>query len=206
MADAEGTFNRSLELLGLDYVDLYLLHVPYFSEATHGATPAGVWAQLEALHASGRARAIGVSNFSRAQLQRLALTAKVLPAVNQIELNPYLYSRALHEYADAHGILLSAYAPLAPITHWPGGPLDPVLERAAERHGRSREQVLLRWGVQKGWVVVTTSSKVERLREVGRLGEWQLSADEMAEIESVGAQWQRRRFWNKEYAEYEPQN
>ena len=180
-----------------------MLHAPFFSEETHGTTPARVWAQLEALHKDGRARAIGVSNFSVSHLEKLLKTAKIVPAVNQIELHPYLYDRELQAYTQRQRILLSAYGPLAPIVRFSGGPLDAVLERVATRCGKSREVVLLRWGIQKGWAVITTSSKVQRLKDMGQQEGWALTADEVDEIERVGGQWKRRAFWNDEYAALE---
>lgn len=159
-----------------------------------------MWEDLETLHAQGKARAIGVSNFRVPDFETLLQTAKVVPAVNQVELNPYCYDHELVRFAKEKGILMSAYCPLAPIVKFSGGPVDEVVERIARKHGKSREVVIIKWGVQNGWMVVTTSSKVERLRDVGQIEGWDLTVEEVEEITRAGAQWKRRAFWNTEYA------
>jgi diketogulonate reductase-like aldo/keto reductase len=135
------------------------------------------------------------------QLRELLATAKVVPATNQIELHPYCHDVELVQFCKDHGIALTAYAPLSPIVRFAGGPLDPVLEKVAARTGKSQAQVLLRWGVQKGFVVISTTSKEERMREYMDLEGWSLASENMEEIEKVGLTHHRRRFWPEEYGE-----
>jgi diketogulonate reductase-like aldo/keto reductase len=185
----------------VEYIDLYLLHCPFFTDATHGTNPGKVWTDLETLHAAGLAKAIGVSNFNGPQLSELLRVATVKPVTNQVELHPYCYDQALHSLCSSSGVVLTAYGPLSPIVRFSGGPVDAVVDAAAARHGKSPEQVLLKWGVQKGFVVVTTTSKEGRMREFAQLDGWELEEGEVDEITRVGATHHRRKFWQKQYGE-----
>jgi diketogulonate reductase-like aldo/keto reductase len=160
-----------------------------------------VWRQLEEIHATGKARAIGVSNFNTAQLRELLETAKVVPATNQIELHPYCHDVELEQFCKEKGIVLTSYGPLSPIVRFKGGPLDPVLERIAGRVGKTQAQVLLKWGLQKGFVLVTTTGKEERMKEFLDLEGWSLTEEEVEEIEKVGLTHHRRAYWKKDYPE-----
>ncbi|GLZ36782.1 aldo/keto reductase [Actinokineospora sp. NBRC 105648] len=149
-------FDASLAKLGLDYVDLYLIH---------WAAPArdafvDTWRAFEKIKADGRARSIGVSNFHVPHLDRLLAETDVVPAVNQIELHPNLPQGELRAFHAAHGIATEAWSPLA------SGQLlaDPVLATLAAKHGKSPAQVLLRWHVQLGNVVIPKSVTPERIR------------------------------------------
>jgi len=150
-------FDRSLDLLGTDYVDLYLVHWPIPSRDRYVET----YRALERLQQEGRARSIGVSNFAVEHLERLSAETGVVPAVNQVELHPRLPQEELRAFGDAHGIVTEAWSPLA------RGRLlqEPVLERIAARHGVSPAQVVLRWHVQNGVVVIPKSVTPERIRE-----------------------------------------
>ncbi|KAF8242264.1 Aldo/keto reductase [Wilcoxina mikolae CBS 423.85] len=205
VTDPIGRFHQSLKNLGVDYIDLYLLHCPFFSSSSHGTTPEKVWSELESLHTQGLAKAIGVSNFNLPQLRSLLASATIKPATNQIELHPYCYDQELHDFCTQQGIVLTAYGPLSPIVRFSGGPLDPVLERVAGKYGKTPEQVLLKWGVQKGFVVVSTTSKEGRMREFVEAvdGGWGLEEGEVEEITRVGKTYHRRKFWRKEYGEEE---
>jgi diketogulonate reductase-like aldo/keto reductase len=168
-------FDASLERLGLEYVDLYLLHWPVAGKRLDS------WRALERLHEEKRARAIGVSNFLVPHLQELLAKAKTRPAVNQIELSPFLQRRETVALCRQHGIVVEAYSPL---TH--GQRLDhPTLQKVAGKVGRSVAQVLLRWSVQHGNVVLPKSTKPERIAENGRIFDFTLDAEAMRELDGL---------------------
>lgn len=148
-------FDESLERLGLDAVDLYLIHWPAPSLDRYVDT----WRALERLRDEGRARSIGVSNFKPHHLDRLAAETATVPAVNQIELHPRLPQVETRAYDSAHGIATEAWSPLA------RGRLldDPALARIAERHGVTPAQVVLRWHLDDGTIVIPKSEHRERL-------------------------------------------
>jgi len=148
--------------MGLDYVDLYLIHSP------QGISDlAQTWTEFEGLERDGLAKSIGVSNFAVKDLERLMKQAKITPAVNQISFSPYQLREMspVLEYCKEHGIVIEAYSALAPITKLPNGPVDEPVRKAAERLNATPAQILLSWAQQKGCVIVTTSSKRERLEE-----------------------------------------
>jgi 2,5-diketo-D-gluconate reductase A len=155
-AAAADAFARSLARLGLDYVDLYLIHWPVPSADRYVET----WEALQAFAADGRARALGVSNFQPAHLERILAAGGAVPAANQVELHPYLQQAGVRAANAAHGVVTQAWSPLAQ-----GGVLDdPVLARIAEKHGRPVAQIALRWNLQLGDVVLTKSVTPERIR------------------------------------------
>jgi diketogulonate reductase-like aldo/keto reductase len=168
-------FDASLKRLGLDYVDLYLLHWPV------GGKRLDSWRALERLYDEKRARAIGVSNFLVPHLKELLGAAKHVPAVNQIELTPFLQRRDTVALCREHGIVVEAYSPL---TH--GERLDhPVLADVARRVGRSVAQVLLRWSLQHGNVVLPKSTKPERIAENARVFDFALDERAMAALDAL---------------------
>ncbi len=168
-------FDASLERLGLEYVDLYLLHWPVAGKRRDS------WRALERLHAEKRARALGVSNYLRPHLEEVLSHAQVVPAVNQIELSPFLQRREAVDLCRDKGIVVEAYSPL---TH--GARLDhPVVVAEAKRAGRTAAQVLLRWGVQKGFVVLPKSTREARIRENAALFDFALDADAMGRLDAL---------------------
>jgi diketogulonate reductase-like aldo/keto reductase len=167
---------ESLARLGLDYVDLYLIHW-----AVRGKiVPA--WKAAEGLFRSGRARAIGVSNHMVPHLEELLAIAEVVPAVNQVEFHPYLQSRPLLEKCRAAGIQVEAWSPLMQ-----GGEVlrDPAITRIAQAHGKTAAQVVLRWDVQRGVVTIPKSSQPKRIAENAGIFDFSLSPAEMAAIDAL---------------------
>lgn len=149
-------FDTSIDLLGLDSVDLYLIHWPAPKQDRYLDT----WRALERLQADGRVRSIGVSNFHPHHLVRLLDHADVVPAVNQVELHPWLPQREVREFDAGHGILTEAWSPLAR-----GKVLgNTVLESIAAKHGRDVAQIVLRWHIQLGVVVIPKSVTPSRIR------------------------------------------
>ncbi|MEH0400296.1 aldo/keto reductase [[Kitasatospora] papulosa] len=167
-------FDASLAKLGLDHVDLYLIHWPTPARDLYTDT----WRALEKLLAEGRIRAAGVSNFQPAHLRRLREESSLVPAVNQIELHPGLQQRKLRSLHAGSGIATEAWSPLAQ-----GALLDDeVLTSLAGRHGKSPAQVVLRWHLQLGNVVIPKSVTPARIRQNIDVFDFELSADDMEAI------------------------
>ena len=170
-------FDASLELLGMDYVDLYLIHWPAPKQDRYVDT----WRALEAIKRDGRARSIGVSNFNAPHLEKLLAHATETPVINQIEVQPWLQQRELRDFDAAHGIVTESWSPLAR-----GRVLgDPVLEGIGAKHGRSSAQVVLRWHIQQGLVVIPKSNSIERIRENSRVFDFELDATDLAAIAAL---------------------
>ncbi|MDF4252633.1 aldo/keto reductase [Streptomyces sp. WMMB303] len=168
-------FDASLTKLGLDFVDLYLIHWPMPEVDRYEET----WRAFEKIHADGRARAIGVSNFQPTHLNRIIQLGGTVPAVNQIELHPRLQQSVPRAFHADHHIATEAWSPLGQ-----GGDLldDPTLGGIAERHGKTVAQVVLRWHLQLGNVVIPKSVTPSRVRENIDLFDFELSGEEMARI------------------------
>jgi diketogulonate reductase-like aldo/keto reductase len=198
--DIQTAFNASLARLGLDYVDLYLIHSPYLFD-TPEELQAG-WAALEQIHASGKARSIGVSNFLVEHLETVLKTAKVKPVVNQIEYHPYLQREELVGFMKKHGITVESYGPLTPITKAPGGPVDEVVEELAKKYSVTTGDVLLRWVMDQGHVAITTSKSEERLKGYQKLlPTFTLTKKEIEKIAKEGSKKHYRAFMGKRFAE-----
>lgn len=168
-------FDDSLKRLTLDYVDLYLIHWPVAGQRLDS------WRALESLFQAGRARSIGVSNFLVPHLRELSGVAKVLPAVNQIELTPFLQRRDTCALCGELGITLEAYSPLTR-----GQRLDhPVVLDIASQVQRSPAQVLLRWGIQRGFVILPKSVTPSRIEENASLFDFSLDSAAMARLDDL---------------------
>ena len=175
IGNIESAFERSLDRLGLDYVDLYLVHWPV------PGCYLDTWRVLEGLYRSGRARAIGVSNFNEYQLDDLLLHADVVPAVNQIEYHPLFNQDGIRRFCQQNGIVVQAYAPLAR-----GAYLDrDVLRVIAEKYHRSTAQVGLRWILQKGCPVIPKSTREDRILGNSQIFDFELHPMEMEAIDSL---------------------
>ncbi|PDP87860.1 oxidoreductase [Glycomyces fuscus] len=168
-------FDASLERLGLDYVDLYLIHWPVPGRDAYVET----WKALERIHSEGRARSIGVSNFTEATLDRLVAESDVVPVLNQIELHPHFSQGAMRAANARHGLLTEAWSPLG---QGKGLLEDPELVALGEKHGKSAAQVVLRWHIQLGNVVIPKSATPSRIRENFEVFDFELSAEDMDRI------------------------
>ncbi|MDX6313943.1 MAG: 2,5-diketo-D-gluconate reductase [Streptomyces sp.] len=171
-------FDASLDRLGLDYVDLYLIHWPVPSRGLYLDT----WRAFEKLYADGRTKAIGVSNFPVAQLQEVLDEGSVVPAVNQIELHPNLPQAELRAFHAAHGIATEAWSPLG---SGRGLLEDPALAALATKHGKTPAQVVLRWHIQIGNVVIPKSVTPSRIAENFQVFDFALDADDLAAIDAL---------------------
>ncbi|HEV3273582.1 MAG TPA: aldo/keto reductase [Candidatus Dormibacteraeota bacterium] len=180
-------FEKSARKLGVDQIDLLILHqaLPSAFDRTLEAYRA-----LETLLADGKVRAIGVSNFMAEHLVRLLDRAMVTPAVNQIECHPYFAQREVQELGAEHGILTQAWSPIGGITFYRDGSHgstldDPVIGDVARARGKTPAQVMLRWGLQHGRSVIPKSTKPSRIAENIDVFDFELSADEMAAIDGL---------------------
>lgn len=174
--DALRAYDRSLSELGLDYIDLYLLHKPYGNYYA-------AWRALERLHKEGRIRAIGVTSFSNERLQDLFLHNEVKPAVNQIETHPFQQQKDANAFLKAEGIVHEAWAPFA--EGQKGIFTNSVLTEIAASHGKSVAAVILRWLNQRGVVVIPKSIRADRIRENFNIFDFRLSDAEMAAISAL---------------------
>ena len=179
-------FDKSARKLGVDQLDLLLLHQPLSSafERTLNAYRA-----LEKLLADGRVRAIGVSNFMPEHLARLLAAATVVPAVNQIELHPYFQQTTLQRVHAEHGIATQAWSPIGGITSYGGGDRsafeDPTLLEIARQHGKSAAQVMLRWHLQEGRSAIPKSVKAARITENFSIFDFELTREQIAAIDAL---------------------
>lgn len=173
--------NGSLERLGTGYVDLLLIHWPLPARDEYVST----WRTFEKLHAQGLARAIGVSNFTPAHLDRLAAETSVVPAVNQIQISPAITRLAQRAYDDAHGIVTESWSPLGGPRGAAGFLEQPAITRVAERLGRTPAQVVIRWHVQQGLVVIPKSADPVRLAQNLDVFSFELSPEDLAELATL---------------------
>ncbi|MEC0712538.1 aldo/keto reductase [Bacillus haynesii] len=168
-------YEASLEKLGLDYLDLYLIHWPV--EGRYNAA----WKALETLYEQGRVKAIGVSNFHIHHLEDLLKDAAVKPAINQVEYHPRLTQKELQTFCSSHGIQLQAWSPLMQgqlLSH-------PLLKDIADKHGKTPAQVILRWDLQNGVITIPKSTKAERIAQNADIFDFELTIEEMKQIDGL---------------------
>ncbi|GJD58300.1 aldo/keto reductase [Methylobacterium dankookense] len=174
---AQAGLDESLDRLGLDHVDLYLIHWPCPGQGRFVET----WKGLIALRESGKVRSIGVSNFTPALLDRIVGETGIVPAVNQIELHPRFQQEALRAAHTRHGIVTESWSPLGR-GH---GLADPILAAIAKAHGRTPAQIVLRWHLQNGLVAIPKTATPARIAENIAVFDFALSDDEMARIATL---------------------
>jgi diketogulonate reductase-like aldo/keto reductase len=180
------SFEKSAGKLDVDQIDLLILHqaLPGAFEKTIGAYKA-----LEKLLADGKVRAIGVSNFMVEHLTTLLAQTDVVPAVNQIEVHPYFQQRDVEAFGTEHGILTQAWSPIGGITSYRESAKrsfdEPVILALGEKYGKSAAQVMLRWHIQEGRQVIPKSTKPERIAENFDVFDFELAADELAQIDGL---------------------
>jgi diketogulonate reductase-like aldo/keto reductase len=172
--DAEAEAQRSLQRLGVEQVDLYIIHWPQ-------GGPTWAWPGMERAHQRGYARSIGVSNFSRDELDELLSIAATRPVVNQVQFSPFEYRRRLLEACEERALALEAYSPLGTGRHLS----DARVQQLAERVGRTPAQVLLRWCVQRELIVVSKSTHRERIDENAQIFDFALSDEDMAALDAL---------------------
>ncbi|RYX78804.1 aldo/keto reductase [bacterium] len=178
-------FDKSMERLGLEYVDMYLIHWPVPKLDKYIDT----WRALETIYKQGRAKAIGVCNFNVDHLEKLLAASEIKPAVNQIELHPRLQQRELRDYCKANGIRIESWSPIGGT----GGDLldDPTLTIIADKHHKSTAQIVLRWHIQLGLVVIPKSVHAERIQQNADVFDFELDNDDMAKISALNTDTRR---------------
>lgn len=174
--DPQAAFEKSLRELGLGYIDLYLIHWPFPGKQR-------AWQKLEQIYAKGDVKAIGVSNYSIKHLAELKKEATIQPMVNQVEFSPFLYQETLLAYCESQEIVLEAYSPLTR-----GKRLDdPLIEALAKKYQKTRAQIMIRWSVQHGLVVIPKSSKQERIIENIDVFDFEIDAADMKKLDGLHA-------------------
>jgi methylglyoxal/glyoxal reductase len=170
-------FDVSLEKLGLDYLDLFLIHWPLPSQGKYVET----WKALEKLYKDGRVRAIGVSNFKIHHLEEIMANCEIIPMVNQVEYHPRFNQQELHDFCKRHGIQLEAWSPLMQ-----GGLFDePALVEIAKKYNKSTAQIIIRWDIQTGVVTIPKSVKPHRIAENADVFDFELSQEERDNINAL---------------------
>jgi 2,5-diketo-D-gluconate reductase A len=196
--DARRAFDGTLEALGFDHVDLFLIHWPL--PTLYDGDFVSTWKALEDFYRDGRARSIGVSNFTPHQLRRLARESEVIPAVNQVEVHPFFTNDEVRAYGAEHGIATEAWSPIAQ-----GGVLkDPTISTIAERVGKSTAQVTLRWHVQLGHIVFPKSVTRERVQANFEIFDFELTDEDLMLISALDQGEKGRTGPNPETFDYIP--
>ncbi len=171
-AETKEAFEKSLQRLGLDYIDLYLIHWPVKGKYVE------TWKAMEELYESGQVRAIGVSNFHQQHVENLLANSKIVPAINQVEYHPHLTQKPLYAFCKQQGIQLEAWSPLKR-----GRLMDePYLLSVAEKYGKTIAQVILRWDIQNEVITIPKSTNPRRIKENAAIFDFSLTEKEMQKI------------------------
>jgi methylglyoxal/glyoxal reductase len=166
---------ESLTKLGVDYLDLFLIHWPVEGQRRES------WRALTKLREDGKCRAIGVSNYTVRHLEEVLATSDVVPAVNQVEMSPFLYQKKLIDFCKQRGIAVESYSPLVK-----GKRMDhEKLVKIAQKLGRTPAQILVRWGLQRGFVVIPKSVRRERIEENAKVFDFEIGVDEMRALDEL---------------------
>ena len=176
--NAEAAFEASLKKLQTDYVDLYLIHWP---SPTHNQYVTA-WKSLVEIYKSGRARAIGVSNFKQHHIEEIIDATGVVPMLNQVERHPLFQQKELAEFCTGLGMKMTAYSPLGSghLAEF-AGRVEPI----AKKHGKTAAQVILRWQFQSGWILIPKSVTPARVRENAQIFDFELDAADMADVAAI---------------------
>ncbi len=172
-------FNQSLDRLNLEYLDLYLIHWPVEGLRTES------WKALEAIYQEGKCRAIGVSNYTIQHLEELLGKCNIPPVVNQVEYHPFLYQKQLFEFCTTHNIRLSAYSPLTK-----GEKLEhPTLKLIGKKYGKSPAQIMIRWILEQGVVVLPKSANQSRIKENAQVYDFNLEESDRRTLNELNQNW-----------------
>ena len=167
--------DRSLSLLKMDHVDLLLIHWP------KGEDRLGTWKAFEKILSDGKARAIGVSNYMIRHLEEIVSTSGTVPAVDQVEFSPFLYQKDLLEYCQDHGIAMEAYSPLTR-----GSMLgDNRIAKLASKYEKTPAQMMIRWVIQKGMIVIPKTTHIERMKENANVFDFEISDADMRSMDAL---------------------
>ena len=172
------SFSETLDRLGLDYLDMFLIHWPVPAHDRYRDT----WRAFVQLQRDGKVRSIGVSNFLPEHLETIIEDSRIVPAVNQIELHPHFQQRDVRDLHARHNIAIECYSPLG---SGKGLLEDPVIEEIARKHGKSPAQAVLRWHLQQGLIVIPKSVHADRIRANLEVFDFELDADDMARIDGL---------------------
>lgn len=173
--DPEKAFEKSLARLDLEYVDLYLIHIPI------PLMPKSIWRSLEKISTQKRARAIGISNYSVNEIEKLLSYATIAPAVNQVKFSPFDFKKDVLEFCTEKNIVLEAYSPLTRGRHLD----DPTIGIIAKKYGKTPAQIMIRWCIEHDVVVIPKSSNPARLKENMDVFDLKLSAEDMKTLDSL---------------------
>lgn len=173
--------DASLERLRMDYVDLYLIHWPLTDEHEGENRRAETWRAMEEIRKAGKAKSIGVSNYEVRHLKEMEKYAQTPPAVNQIEMHPLDFPQDINTYCHEKGILVTDYAPLGRAHHFK----DPTLSAIAKKKGKTVPQIMLRWGLQHGNIVIPKSARHEHIKENFEIFDFELDEDDMRRIDDL---------------------
>ncbi|KAI5949388.1 hypothetical protein KGF54_005623 [Candida jiufengensis] len=201
------SIDKALKELGVDYIDLFLIHSPFFTtELSHGHTLEDIWRDIIEAKKEGKIREIGISNAAISHLERLFAASpskEFYPVVNQIEFHPFLQnqSKDIVKYSQDHNILVEAFSPLSPITKAETNNLESNLKNLAEKYNKTEAQILLRYTLQKGILPITTSANENRLKQSLDLYNFELSKEEVDEIDKLGRENPFRLFFHEEFKE-----
>lgn len=201
----EKSIELALKDLGVEYIDLFLIHSPFFStDVSNGYTLEDVWKVLIEAKKQGKVREIGISNAAKVHLERLykvSPSPEFYPVVNQIEFHAFLQNQStdIVKYSQEQGILVEAFSPLAPLARVKDGALGGLLKELSNKYSKTDAQLLLRYVLQKGVLPITTSSKESRIKESLDLFDFELTSEEVQEIDKIGKENPYRAFFHEQF-------